>query len=194
MTNDTTHNSSSPIFIIGYMACGKTTFGRALGRASGREFIDLDFRIEQRFHTTVSEIFRTRGESGFRKIESEMLREVAEMENVIVACGGGTPCFNDNMGLMLASGHTVWLDSSIERIVRRLIANRSKRPLMADKRPEELTEAVSKGMEPRIPYYSRARIRISGDRLEYRNQISDTVESFISMHPEIFLAETELNS
>ena len=76
----------------------------------------------------------------------------------------------------------------------RLMANRSKRPLMADKRPEELTEAVTKGIEPRIPYYSRARIRLSGDRLEDRTQISDTVESFISMHPEIFLAETELNS
>ena len=62
-----------PLFIIGYMACGKTTFGRALARATGREFIDLDFYIEQRFRMSISRIFAEKGEEEFRRMESAML-------------------------------------------------------------------------------------------------------------------------
>lgn len=122
-----------PLFILGYMACGKTTFGRALARATGREFIDLDFYIEQRFHKSIPEIFAERGENEFRRMESAMLREVGEFENVIIACGGGTPCFNDNMDYMLGQGTTLFLEASEEKIVSRLIENSSRRPLMAGK-------------------------------------------------------------
>lgn len=87
----------NPIFIIGMPASGKTTFGRALARRLGREFIDLDFCITQRFRASVAEIFARDGEEAFRRREAAMLREVGEMEDVVVACGGGTPCFSSNM-------------------------------------------------------------------------------------------------
>lgn len=173
-----------PIFIMGYMACGKTTFGRALARAVGREFIDLDFRIEQRYRKTISQIFAERGEAGFRELETRMLREVADMEDVIVACGGGTPCFNDNMDTMLRSGETVWLEASPGRIVERLMVNRSRRPLMADKTPQELLDAVIAGLETRHAHYSRASIRFDGDFLEDRSQIDASVSRFLSLHPD----------
>lgn len=178
-----------PIFIMGYMACGKTTFGRALAKAVGRRFIDLDFHIEQRYHRTVSQIFAECGEAGFRDLETRMLREVAEMEDVIVACGGGTPCFNDNLETMERNGATIWLEASPGRIVERLIINRSRRPLMADKTPDELLDAVNAGLAARLAYYSRAGIHFNGDRLEDRSQIDATIASFLNQHPELFPAK-----
>lgn len=180
-----TPSSHSPIFIVGYMASGKTTLGRALARATGREFIDMDFRIEQRFHTTVGEIFRTRGESEFRRMEADMLREVGELEDVVIACGGGTPCYHGNMDYMRESGTTVWLDATPERIVERLERNRSRRPLMADKTEEELMAAVTAGLEMRKDHYARAGIKFNGDNLENRYQIDESVKRFFRENPDL---------
>ena len=171
------------IFLIGYMACGKTTFGRALARRSGMDFIDLDFYIEQRFRKSITQIFSEKGEEEFRRIESAMLREVGEFENVIISCGGGTPCFHDNIGYMLGRGDVVWLQASVERIVERLIINSSRRPLMKGKSPDELREAVEAGLAAREQYYSRAGIHFSSDQLEDRRQIDRTVDTFLTAHP-----------
>ena len=135
-------SSETPVFIIGYMACGKTTFGRALARTMGRDFIDLDFYIEQRFRLSIRDIFAQRGEVEFRRMEAAMLREVGEFSNVVVACGGGTPCHAGNMDYMLGRGLTVWLQASEERTVARLMANNARRPLMAGKSEEEIRVAV----------------------------------------------------
>lgn len=171
------------IFLIGYMACGKTTFGRALARRSGMDFIDLDFYIEQRFRKSITQIFSEKGEEEFRRIESAMLREVGEFENVIISCGGGTPCFHDNIGYMLGRGDVVWLQASVERIVERLIINSSRRPLMKGKSPDELREAVEAGLAAREQYYSRAGIHFPSDQLEDRRQIDRTVDTFLAAHP-----------
>lgn len=170
---------ASPIFLIGYMACGKTTFGRALARRLNRRFIDLDFYIEQRFRLTIREIFERYGEMEFRRMEKEMLRETGSFYDVVVACGGGTPCYNDNMDYMLSSGLVVWLEASVDRITERLIINSSRRPLMAGKSPSEIRETVMAGLSCRDDDYARAHIRFSGERLENRNQIEDTINKFL---------------
>lgn len=170
-----------PLFLIGYMACGKTTFGRALARATGRQFIDLDFYIEQRFRKSISRIFAEAGEEEFRRMEAAMLREAGEFLDVVIACGGGTPCFNNNMDYMLAHGRVVWLEATPARIVERLKINSSRRPLMAGKTPPELMEAVTAGLAVRTPVYSRAHLRISGDSLEDRRQIDTTVARFLPL-------------
>ena len=97
------------IFIIGYMGAGKTTVGKALAKELNIEFYDLDWYIEARMRKTVKQIFDEQGEEGFRRIENNMLHEVGEFENVIVSCGGGTPCFFDNMDFMNRQGETVYL-------------------------------------------------------------------------------------
>ena len=171
--------NTSPIFIIGYMASGKTTFGRALAKALRREFIDLDFYIEQRFRKTIREIFASEGEAAFREKESAMLREAGEFDNVVVSCGGGTPCFSGNIDYMNSRGLTVMLDTSRECIVNRLIANNSRRPLMAGKNEEEIREGVEQGLRQRAPFYSRAQILFPGDLLESRRQIDESVARFI---------------
>ncbi len=170
----------APIFIIGYMACGKTTFGKALAKAKGWDFIDLDFYIEQRFRMPITRIFAEKGEGEFRRMESAMLREVGEFENVVVACGGGTPCFMGNMEYMNGRGLTVWLEATVERTVARLLVNNSRRPLMAGKSKSEMREAVEKGLAAREQYYSQAAIRFSGEELEDRRQISATVARFLA--------------
>ena len=82
-----------PIFLIGYMGCGKTTLGRALSIATGVRFVDLDELIEENEGTSISVIFRERGEEAFRRIERDTLRGLCREENLIVGCGGGTQKF-----------------------------------------------------------------------------------------------------
>lgn len=185
---DSTQKSVSafrpPLFLIGYMACGKTTFGRALARASGRQFIDLDFYIEQRFRMSIKEIFETKGEAEFRRMESAMLREAGEFDNVVIACGGGTPCFNDNIGYMNSRGATLFLDTPVERIVMRLVANRNRRPLMAGKAETEIRAAVEAGLKERTGVYMMAGMTFSGELLESKAEIDAAVRKFISEYPE----------
>lgn len=167
------------LFIIGYMASGKTTFGRALARKTGFRHIDLDFYIEQRFHSTVRDIFANKGESEFRRIESAMLREVGEMSDVVISCGGGTPCIGDNMDYMKSRGLTICLQASEDVIADRIIQAGNKRPLMAGKSKDEIIATLRQHMEVRKPFYDKASVIISGDRLENKSQIDDTVNDFI---------------
>lgn len=172
--------SGKPIFVVGYMACGKTTFARALARAINREFIDLDFYIEQRFRASVSEIWHTKGEEEFRRIEAAMLREAGGFENVVVSCGGGTPCFCDNMDYMLSAGVTVRLVATEDCIVRRLLINNAKRPLMTGKSEAEMRQSVAQGLAEREIHYSRAHISFDGEELEDRRQIAQTITRFLA--------------
>ena len=100
------------------MGSGKTTLGKAYSQACGLEFIDLDWYVEGRMHKTINELFAEKGEQGFREIERAMLHEVGEFENVVIACGGGTPCFFDNMPYMNSVGTTVFLDVNPISVLR----------------------------------------------------------------------------
>lgn len=166
------------IFLIGYMGAGKTTLGRALAGDLGLEFIDMDFYIEQRHHSSISGLFARHGEEGFRQIERQVLHEVGEFEDIIISCGGGTPCFFDNMDYMNRQGDTVLLDVPIDVLVRRLAANRSKRPVLAGKSDEELRGFIAGNLETRMPYYSRARHVFPAARLESREEIAESVARF----------------
>ena len=163
------------IFLIGYMGSGKTTLGKAFAKAAGLEFIDLDWYIEERLHKTISKIFAEQGESGFREIERKLLHEAGDFEDVLIACGGGTPCFFDHMDYMNQAGDTVFLDVSPEVLFRRLKIAKTKRPLLAGKSDQELMAFIIGGLEKRLPFYSRARYCLSGERLESRSQIDESV-------------------
>jgi shikimate kinase len=153
------------------MAAGKTTLGGLAAQRLGVEFIDLDLYIEQRYHATVSDLFAAHGEEGFRQIEQRMLHEVGEFENVLVATGGGTPCFFDNMDYMNRQGLTVHLNASIEVLVQRLGENRAKRPILAHKTDEELRTFIEQALRLRTPYYEQARHTLQADRLENERDI-----------------------
>ena len=173
-----------PLYVIGYMGCGKTTFGRALSEATGLKFIDLDHLIEERHNATVREIFDMHGEDGFRRIEQEMLHSTADLEDVIISCGGGTPCFFDNIAFMNDHGTTLWLEATHDCLFTRLIRKREKRPLLAGRSDEEIRGIISTQLASRSPFYSQATLRWQGDSLEDRRQISDNVADFLNAHPE----------
>lgn len=160
-----------PIFLIGFMGCGKTTLGRALGALSSLRFVDLDSHIEARTHKTITELFRNEGEEKFRQIEHELLEELAGREDIIIACGGGTPCFHNNMELMNHAGLTVFIDTSRECIMRRLKAGRRRRPLVAALGDSELEAYVDTTFEQRRPVYDLAKATFAGDLLETGDEI-----------------------
>lgn len=168
----------SPIYLIGFMGSGKTTLGRALAAATGLRFIDLDEYIEEQSGATVREIFATRGEAAFREIERATLLEVSRMDDVIVACGGGTPCFRSNMELMNATGFTVLLEASFPRLLERLTEGRAKRPLIAAMERDELEAYIRTTLNARMPHYSKARGRFGSDELETAEMIAASVARF----------------
>ena len=160
---------------MGFMGAGKTTLGKALAKDLDVSFIDLDQYIESRYMKSVSQIFATRGEQGFRDIESRMLREVGEFDDVIVSCGGSTPLIGDNMDFMLQHGQTVYLKCDNDTLLRRLKVARSQRPLIASKSDDELAAFIESETARREPGYLRAQYICPGDRLESRDQIQDTI-------------------
>lgn len=167
-----------PIFLVGYMGCGKTTMGRSLSKFLKLDFIDLDLFIEARFRRSVKEIFAEKGEDGFRRIEYNVLREVGEFENVIVACGGGTPCHFDNMEYMNSRGYTVFLNASHEALLRRLSipTAKAKRPIIADKTNEELSQFITEAMKLRAPFYSKASLHFDSSYLEDVTQVAESTK------------------
>ena len=162
------------------MGSGKSTLGRLVNRFTGIDFIDLDSYIENRHHKSVKEIFSEKGEEGFRIIERDLLREVSAIENVIIACGGGTPCFFDNMEIMNQAGNTVWLNAPLSLLHSRLMRGRHKRPLIADLDSEQLTEFIIRALDKRKPYYSKALYRFDTALLENEEDRELTAKRFIS--------------
>lgn len=172
-----------PIFLIGYMGCGKSTMGRNLSAAMNRDLIDLDHYIEARYHLTVKEIFAEKGEEAFRKIEQNILHEVGEFENIIIACGGGTPCYFDNMDFMNEHGTTVFLNASMEALMRRLSTPKakSKRPIIANKTNDELEQFIAEALKQRAPFYNKAKLIFDSSYLEDGVQIHNSVQALMKL-------------
>ncbi len=167
------------IFLIGYMGAGKTTAGKELAKVLELEFIDLDHFIQARYQKTVSQLFQDVGEGEFRKIESSVLKEVGEFENVVISTGGGTPCFFDNMEYMNKVGTTVYLNAAPEALAARLNTCKEKRPLIKDKNEEELFAFVVESLEKRNPYYTQAQIIFETEELVNRDDVNKYVQQLI---------------
>ena len=163
------------VIIIGFMGAGKTTVGKALAAELGVTFYDLDWYITMRYHRTVSELFAERGEEGFRDLERRMLHEVAEFENVVVSCGGGTPCFYDNMDYMNSLADTVYLKAEPEVLAMHLKMGKGKRPLIEGKSHEELEEYVRETVSARESYYNKAKYTLDVSLLDNFTKIQESV-------------------
>ena len=163
------------IILIGYMCAGKTTVGKALAKELGRTFYDLDWYVEERFHKKVPQIFAEEGEARFRVLERRMLHEVAEFENIVLSCGGGTPCHFDNMDYMNSVAETYYLKATPETLIQHIAISRGERPLLKGKSPEELREFVSTQLAEREPYYEKAQHIVDINVLDSFDKIKDIV-------------------
>ena len=172
------------LFIIGYMASGKTTFGSALAAKTGRRFIDLDEEIEKASGQSISDLINNEGLDNFREMERKTLQKFATEKDAIISCGGGTPCYFDNMELMNRLGTTLLLEASPSRIAERVLAAGPTRPLLAELKPEELKSRIESHLQERSPWYEKALLRFDSEHLENEKEISESVERFLALHPE----------
>lgn len=172
-----TKQNTLRILLIGYMGAGKTTIGKALSDEMNIPFYDLDWYIEARMHRSIKQLFEEKGEEGFRKTEQAMLHEVAENENVIIACGGGTPCFFDNMDYMNRQGTTVYLKALPEVLYAHLKMGKTIRPLLLGKTEEEIGQLIVRQVAERESYYLKAKYVLNINLLNSAEKIKEAVYS-----------------
>lgn len=165
------------IILTGYMCAGKTTIGRVLAKQLGRSFYDLDWYIEERFHKRVPRIFEEDGEAHFRDLERRMLREVAEFNDIVLSCGGGTPCFYDNMEYMNTVADTYYLKASAETLLAHIRLSKGERPLLKGKSEEELRAYISEQLALREPFYEKAHHIIDINVLDNFDKIQTIVDT-----------------
>ncbi len=161
-----------PIFLIGFMASGKTSKGKKLARKLNVPFIDLDQEVERQEEQSISTIFDTQGEEYFRKLEAKIIRSYSKDLEVVVALGGGTPCFHNNLRYINDVGTSVYMKRSESRILGRLRENKQKRPLIANLNDEELKVFIHTTMNTRTPYYEQANIVFDADN----KQLSELID------------------
>jgi len=150
------------IFLVGLPSSGKSTLGKKLARILNYRFVDMDKLIEKDQNMTIHEIFSQKGEPYFREVESRILKDTIENRKVVIATGGGAPCFFDNMDFIKRCGISIFLDVHHTELAKR-IQNHGKddRPLLSNAASLE-SELKQKYLQ-RLPYYSRADFTISGD-------------------------------
>jgi shikimate kinase len=158
-------------FLIGMMGSGKSYWAKQIAAASQRQWMDLDTIIEATAGKTISDIFATEGEAAFRLLEQKALQQTASHNNLIVATGGGTPCFFDNIDWMNTHGITVFINESIEVLVHRLQKEKAHRPLVSDTSDEKLYASLTERLAIREQFYKKAQHIVVGSKA--------TVEDFV---------------
>lgn len=154
------------IYLIGFMGCGKTHWGRELSQKLQIPFFDLDSAIEEKEEKSVVDIFAELGEEYFRMLEKDVLYLLTEShESFVMACGGGTPCFFNNIDYMKSRGTTVWLNSSIDCLYNRLIKEKEKRPLVRSIPDDQLKGYIIKKYSDRKIFYQQAAVILSEDNV-----------------------------
>ena len=154
------------LFIVGYKSSGKTTLGRKLAKRLELAFVDLDEYIEQQEGKSIPEVFLEIGEKEFRRKEREALRQVINMDNILVSTGGGAPCHHDNMSLMEQWGDIIYLKVDDETLITRLKIDADHRPLIKGKTEEELRTYLADLRQRCEREYERARFVVDGNRAE----------------------------
>lgn len=168
------------VYLVGYMAVGKTTIGRKLAQRLGYEFVDTDLWLEGRFRQSVSEMFACVGETDFRLRERSALEQLAGMQSTVIATGGGLPCHHRNLDLMLQTGVVVYLEASDQLLAERLELFKQTRPTIRHKSGEELLAHVASAMSIRRPIYEQAHLRYSVEGVEVIANEDELVDLMVS--------------
>lgn len=155
------------IFLIGFMGAGKTHWGRLLSEKLGIRFFDLDEQVTEHAGKSIPEIFATEGEEQFRLLEKEVLYIITEShESFVMACGGGSPCYFNNIEYMNQSGTTVWINTPLDTLFDRLVKEKDKRPLIKELSAEQLRGFISKKFADRKIYYEQANVTVDEEPVQ----------------------------
>jgi len=165
------------VYLVGFMGCGKTTIGKRIADSLNWRFIDLDKRIEDETGLTINELFAIHGEDYFRKIEAATLRGLTFDSNCIVAVGGGTPCFKENMSFMFDSGYTIYLKLTPMQLAGRLKASVDGRPLIQNIQGTDLLDFIDKKLAKRSKWYKKSHLTIDGFKVNI-SLINKRIESY----------------
>jgi len=161
--------AAEKIFLIGMMGSGKSYWAKKIAKWNKCVGYDLDDLIVMNEEKSIPEIFSEDGEDAFRKTEAKILRWFKEKKKFVIATGGGTPCFHDNMNWMKKEGVVIWLDESIEVLVSRLTAEKAQRPLIANLDDNEIAKFLQEKLVERNPIYQQANYRLTSDEIKEAN-------------------------
>lgn len=153
------------IYLTGFMGAGKTYLGKLWAEDNCLSFFDLDLLIEEEERMSTEQIFSTYSEDYFREKEAAVLRNTDRSDNCIIACGGGTPCFFDNMKWMNKTGVTVFLNESPENIYHHVINEKKMRPLLKFQTSESLPAFIGEKLNERLPVYRQSMVTLSPEYL-----------------------------
>ncbi|MDN4754195.1 shikimate kinase [Porphyromonadaceae bacterium W3.11] len=154
-----------PIFLIGFTAVGKTTIGKRLASRLGLNFLDADEYLEKKYHSSIGGMMAGCGIEKFRKREKVILIEISQLQDTVIATGGGMPTWDDNIDLMLARGTVIYLEASVAALTKRLIEVRDSRPTVMGLDDEGIRKHVENVLPKRIPIYERAHFSVSAETL-----------------------------
>ncbi len=153
------------IFLIGFMGTGKSHWGRQWADLHGMSFIDVDELIETAEGQSVVDIFEKAGEEYFRVKEASILRDQLQQQHCLVSCGGGAPCFYDNMDWMNENGITIYLSASPAYILKNVMDEKEKRPLIKNVNEAELLFFIEQKLKERTPFYCKAKMTLDAETL-----------------------------
>jgi len=161
------------IFLIGFMGCGKTHWGKLLGEKLGVPFFDLDEKISEQEGRPIHEIFKTEGEEYFRMLEKDVLHLLSEShESFVMACGGGTPCFFNTIDYLKRQGTVVWINCSTDCLYQRLIKEKDQRPLISSIPDEQLKTFIIKKYSSRKIFYQQANVILPEENVTLENMLN----------------------
>lgn len=171
------------VFLVGYMGSGKSHFGEILAKKLNFTFIDTDSYIENMSGKCISSIFSDHGEAFFRNLETEAVKAISLQNKIVVATGGGLPCFNNNLDFLKNNGIVIFLDTDLNLLIMRLLNEKLHRPIISEMQDsEQLKSFIEDHINKRLPYYGAAHLSIEilnddlgfmDDLVRYLKQILD---------------------
>ncbi len=156
----------SRIVLLGFPGSGKTTIAKKLANRLQYQCIDLDLQFEQTYQMSIPDFFKKYGEEVFRKSEHLLLKEVLQLNHVVISTGGGTPCFHGNMELILETSYSIYIKMSPVSLYDRLVNSKRIRPLVHNKTPDEIKQFVDTTLPLREQYYLQADAVIKGESID----------------------------
>ena len=164
------------IFLLGFMGTGKSHWGKQWAEVNNLQFHDIDALIEADEQASVVDIFEKAGEDYFRVKEASILRDMIKYDNCVISCGGGAPCFYENMQWMNEQGMTVYLSASPAYILQNVLEEKEKRPIIKHINEAELLFFIEQKLKERIPFYSQANITLDAETLD-ANSLTAVISS-----------------